>query len=105
MHGSGLWEFRSCDEAHETEVVGIAFMPGGADAPYPGDSPAFDAGVTACGSAFLDYVGVDYYEQSTLVMTFDPPNATEWAVGYRRIVCLVTDYSGNKPLTRSVRRP
>lgn len=88
-----------CDEAHAFEAYFTTDLPAGE---YPSRS-VFDAQLEAeCLPAFETYVGRDY-ETSELYVTSFEPTAEGWEDGDRGILCVISTFNAETPLTGSVR--
>jgi hypothetical protein len=92
---------KSCDEAHLAEIFGHGELPDAAGAPYPGDEQLGDASEKECGSAFKEYVGIEY-DLSHLDAGFLYPGPETWPGGDRRVICYVVG-TEVAPFTRSVK--
>lgn len=58
------------------------------DSDYPGDSAVLEAANVGCIERFAPFVGVAY-DASVLELTTCQPSAETWAVGERRVICIV----------------
>lgn len=75
----------SCDDEHDDEVYAEFDLP---DSDYPGDSAVLEAANVGCIERFAPFVGVAY-DASVLELTTYQPSAETWAVGERRVICIV----------------
>jgi hypothetical protein len=87
-----------CAQPHDGEVFLVFTMPG---ATFPGYFAIGDAQQDECGSAFKDYVGVEW-EQSKYTIDYESPDQNTWATGNHQIVCTLVDGS-NAKLTGSAK--
>ena len=88
-----------CDEPHTFEAYYTTDLAAG---DYPSRS-VLDAEVeAACRPSFETYVGRDY-ETSELYVTSFEPTPEGWRDGDRGILCVISTYQGESPLTGSVR--
>jgi hypothetical protein len=76
-----------CAETHEGRVIGLSYLPGGADAPFPGQTTVAAHADSACMALFAEFHGVSYLE-STIEMVMLQPSPDTWASGDREIVCI-----------------
>jgi hypothetical protein len=93
---------RPCHQRHDGEVVGVVRHPAGDEAAFPGEDAIFEHAKAACGDAFEEWVGIDFFE-SSLDLFFLYPNQEGWDLGDRTIQCVAVPMDG-QPLDGSVRR-
>jgi hypothetical protein len=93
-------ERRPCEDGHTAEVTAL-LDPAPTVEEYPGRASLFQTGLTECGTAFVDYVGVNEFETTLAPVTL-PPTFGEWnSESRRQTVCLARSYDG-ATLDRSV---
>jgi hypothetical protein len=93
-----IWD---CDEPHLAELLGIDQIDEPASARWPGNATIDREAEAICRDIFLEYVGVSF-EESSVSMTFTPPNPESWATGDRDVWCFA-DTTRASPFTSSVR--
>ncbi|MCI0582718.1 MAG: septum formation family protein [Chloroflexi bacterium] len=93
-----IWD---CDEPHLAELLGIDEIDEPASARWPGSSAIDRDAEAICRDIFLEYVGISF-EESSVSMTFTPPNEESWATGDRLVWCFA-DTTRASPFTSSVR--
>jgi hypothetical protein len=73
-----------CAEPHDNEVFALLELE---DGEFPGQEEIYDQAFDLCsGSAFQDYVGIDYLDSSLEVFPLTP-TASGWADGDNEVVC------------------
>lgn len=88
-----------CGEPHSFEAYFLTDLAAGS---YPSRS-ALDAEIeSACFPSFETYVGRDY-ETSELYVTSFEPTPEGWEEGDRGLLCVISTYNAETPLTGSVR--
>jgi hypothetical protein len=88
-----------CDESHSFEAYAVTDLPAG---PYPARS-TLDAEIdAACLPSFEAYVGRDYETSELYVTTFEP-TPEGWDEGDRGILCVISTFNAETPLTGSIR--
>lgn len=80
----------SCTGEHESEVAGTYDLTG---EEYPGQSALRLETQLACQPIFDRYVGVSYWT-SRYELRAIPPAPSAWAMGERKVICLVVDKDG-----------
>jgi len=93
-----IWD---CDEPHLAELLGIDEIDEPASARWPGGAAIDREAEAICRDIFLEYVGISF-EESSVSMTFTPPNEESWATGDRLVWCFA-DTTRASPFTTSVR--
>jgi hypothetical protein len=92
-----------CDQPHGNEVFALFDMPGGNQAPFPGDEAVQAAAQDCIGSLFTDYVGIPYSQSRFGVFPITPTRETwEGEIHDREVVCTANTVDGT-PLASSVR--
>lgn len=88
-----------CDEPHTFEAYFLRDLPAGS---YPSRSVLDAETEAACLPSFEPYVGRDY-ETSELYVTSFEPTPEGWDEGDHSILCVLSTFNGETPLTGSVR--
>lgn len=79
-----------CDEPHDSEVYVLGDAQ---DGDYPGEDVLFADIASFCQLEFPAFVGIDY-DQSTLDYLTLGPTEADWAIGDRRVWCVLVDPAG-----------
>ena len=88
-----------CNEPHDFEAYFLTDLPAGS---YPSRSVMDAETEAACLSSFERYVGRDY-ESSELYATSFEPTPESWNEGDHSILCVLSTFNAETPLTGSVR--
>ncbi|MEU3305955.1 septum formation family protein [Nocardiopsis sp. NPDC006832] len=82
-----------CSETHDSEFFHSEILPEG---DFPGDDAIADTATEVCeGTAFTEFIGVEWYESEFYAYSLRPI-AEGWAAGDREILCYVV---ANEPTT------
>ena len=80
-----------CAEPHDNEAFAVYQIPGGPDAPYPGDQQIYVSARGGCVDRFAGYVGVSY-DDSRLDVDPITPTRQSWSEeSDREVVCFLYD--------------
>ena len=88
-----------CEEPHTFEAYFTSELAGGS---FPSRSVLDAETEAACLPSFEPYVGRDYETSELYVTTFEP-TPESWGQGDRGILCVVSTFEAETPLTGSVR--
>ena len=85
----------SCDDPHDGEVYALFDLPGGDDAPYPGEASVYESAGEGCIQRFESFVGIGYYASPTWDISPLYPTAVGWEqIDDREVVCVIVPIDG-----------
>lgn len=80
-----------CGAPHDAEVYALATLPGGQDAPYPGDDEVADMSDQLCLDQFAAYVGVEYLDSRWAFGYYTPVEESWRKFGDRGVICYLVE--------------
>ena len=80
-----------CGAPHDAEVFALPTLPGGPDAPYPGDDEVADMTDQLCVDQFAAYVGVEYLDSKWAFGYYTPIEESWRKFGDRGVICYLVE--------------